>query len=402
MLDDQAMAEKWIVRVHGKEYGPVDIETLHEWKTEERLLPGNEARPVDVDPAAAAASAEEALWTTAAEIPGLFDVGALVPSVRRLTQPPLQARRSFAQILAETFRIYRRGFLQFLSLTLFVVLPSVCGQLITAWMETVPNANVDPRTFVAGAFALCMTVLTMVLWPIYIAGIQILTAEITAGGRVGFLAALNEAVRFWPRVAVLCVFVYGVFFLLAIFALAIALMVVVGASSLLLIFFALVLLVVQAWMFGRFFINVLFWQQFAVLENAGFIDSLRESRNLARSGRNLPWFQRPLWRGAFIVSIWTALVLAITLGPEWAMLKHYFNELMTSQDPQALLQKLTATEQTHGFNIFGFGLGLLQRILQPLLGIAFVLLYFESKSGGGGDTDSFRARSTSNIDDEGE
>ena len=298
MLDDQAMAEKWIVRVHGKEYGPVDIETLREWKTEGRLLPGNEARPVDVDPAAAAASAEKALWTTAAEIPGLFDVGALVPTARRL---PLQGRRSFAQILTETFRIYRRGFVQFLCLTLLVVVPSVCGQLITAWMETVPNVSVDPRGVVAGAFALCMTVFTMVLWPVYIAGVQILTVEIAAGRQIGFLTALNDAVRFWPRVAVLCVFVYGVFFLLAIFALAIALMVVAGASSLWLIFFALVLLVIQVWMFGRFFINVLFWQQFAVLENTGVADSLRESRNLARSRRDLPWFQRPLWRGAFIV-----------------------------------------------------------------------------------------------------
>jgi hypothetical protein len=377
MQDDQAMADQWLIRVHDKEYGPADIETLRQWKSEGRLLSGNEARRADVD-----------IWTTAAEIPGLFndEAGARQSSSR----PPLLRHRRLGEILAETFRIYRRGFFQFLSLTLLVVLPSVCGQLITAWAETMPNPNVDPRTLVAGAFALCMTVLTMVLWPVYLAGIQILTTEIAAGRRVVFLAALNEAVRFWPRVAALCVFVYGVFFLLAIFALAIALMVGVGGSSLLLIFFALALLVIQVWMFGRFFINVLFWQQFAVLENAGVLDSLRESRNLARSGRNLPWFQRSLWRGAFIVSIWTAFVLAITLGPEWAMLKHYFSELMTTQDPQALLQKLTAAEQTHGFNIFGFALGLLQRLLQPLLGIAFVLLYFDSKSRGDGDIDSSR------------
>jgi hypothetical protein len=109
-----------------------------------------------------------------------------------------------------------------------------------------------------------------------------------------------------------------------------------------------------------------------------------------------------LWRGAFLVSIWTAFVLAITLGSEWATLQHYFNELMTTQDPQALLQKLTAAEQARGFNIFGFGLGLLQRFLQPLLGIAFVLLYFDSKSGDSSDTDSSRARSTSDNDAEGE
>src|SRR5207249_11285146 len=135
------------------------------------------------------------------------------------------------------------------------------------------------------------------------------------------------------------------------------------------------LLVIQIWMFGRFFINVLFWQQFAVLENASVVDSLRESRNLARSGRDLPWFQRPLWRGAFIVSIWAAFVLAITLGPEWTTLRHYFNELTTTQDPQALLQKLTDTQQPHGCDVPSFGLNLLQRILQQVIGIACVVLY---------------------------
>jgi len=370
---------EWIVRVQGKEYGPVDIETLREWRTEGRLLPGNEARRMDVD-----------LWSTAAEIPGLFDVGPpSAASARRLTQPALQ-HRSFAQILAASFRIYRKGFFQFFCLTLVVVLPSVCGQLATAWTQRGPSVDVDLRTVLVSGFGLCMSVLAIVLWPVYLAAIQILSAEIGAGRRTGLVAALNEAVRFWPRVAALCIFVYGVYALLTIFALAIAMMIATGASSLLLIFFAPGLLVIQTWMFGRFFINVLFWQQFAVLENAGVVDSLRESRNLARSGRSLPWFQRPLWRGAFIVSIWAAFVLAITLGPEWTTQRHYFNELMTAQDPQALLQKLTETQQAHGFDVSSFALNLLQRILQPLLGIAIVVLYFESKPGNHGDAESSR------------
>jgi len=364
------MAEEWIVRVQGKEYGPADIETLREWKADGRLLPENEARRADVD-----------LWTAAAEIPGLFDVAAPAPaSARRPAPPPLQPRRGFAQILAETFRIYRRGFLQFFGLALFVAVPSIAAQLTGATSGASPNVELDFRTLIAAAFSLCMTVLTMVLWPVYIAGIQILSAEIGGGRRIGLVAALNEAVKFWPRVAVLCVFVFVVFALLTLFGLGIGLMVAAGASSLLLIFFALALLILQVWMFGWFFITVLFWQQFAVLENAGVIDSLRESRNLTRSGHDLPWFQRPLWRGAFLVSIWTAFVLAITLGPEWSTLRHYFNELTTTQDPQALLQQLTATQQAHGFDMFRFALNLVQRILQPLIGIAFVVLYFDSKS----------------------
>jgi len=377
MQDDQGMTEEWIVRVHGTEYGPADVETLREWKEEGRLLPGNEARRADAD-----------LWTIAAEIPGLFGVTAAGPAPhlsngstveRSPWLAPLQQRRSLAQILLETFRIYWRGFFQFLSLTLLVLLPSACSQLASAWMQTGQSPDADLRALAAGSFAFLMFILSMVMWPIYVAGIQILAAGMAAGHRIGLIAALNEAVRFWPRVAVLCVFVYGVFFFLTVFAFGIAVMVAAGASSLLLIFFALVLLIVQVWMFGRFFVNVLFWQQFAVLEGAGLADSLRESKNLARSGRDLPWFQRPLWRGVFIASLWFAFVLAITLGLEWTTLRQYFNELMTTQDPQALLQKLTQTQQAHGFDISSFALGALQKILQPLLGISFVLLYLDSK-----------------------
>jgi GYF domain 2 len=362
MLDDQAMAQQWLIRVQNKEYGPADIETLREWKTEGRLLPENEARRADSD-----------LWTTAQDIPGLFDVGALI-------QPPLQAQhRSFGQILTETFRIYRKGFFQFLGLTLVVLLPSLCSQLTTALMQTTRGSDGDLGVLAAGLFSFFMFMLSLAMWPIYVAGIQILTAEIASGRRPGLVAVLNEAVRFWPRVAALCVFVFVVFALLILFALGIALTLAAGATSPLLILFALALLILQVWMFGWFFITVLFWQQFTVLENAGFIDSLRESRNLARSGRDLPWFQRPMWRAVFISSIWFALVLAITLGPQWATLQHYFNQLATTQGPQTLLKQLTEAQQAHGFDIYSFALGILEKILQPLLGIAFVVLYLASK-----------------------
>jgi hypothetical protein len=370
MLDDQEMAEEWIVRVQGKEYGPADIDTLLEWKKEGRLLPENEARTASAD-----------LWNTAAAIPGLFDVGMLAaPSAPVEIQPPLQAQRSFGQILAETFQIYRKGFLQFLGLTLVVLLPSVCSQLTTALIQTAQTSGGDLRVLAGGSFAFLMFVLSMAMWPVYIAGIQILTVEIAGGRRLGLVAVLNEAVRFWPRVAALCIFVYGVFFLLIVFGLAIAAISLAGSSSLLLVLFALGLLILQVWMFSRFFVNVLFWQQFAVLENAGFIDSLRFSRNLARSGGDLPWFERPLWRGAIIASLWCAFVLVVMLVSEWSTLHHYFTQFVTTQDPQKLLQQLTEAQQARGFDISGFVLNLLQRILQPLLGIAFVVLYLDCKT----------------------
>jgi len=370
MLDDQGVTEEWIVRVQGREYGPADIQTLREWKAEGRLLPANDARRANVD-----------LWTTAAEIPGLFDLGGLAPvTAQRLTQAPLQVpHRNFIQVLAKTFEIYRKGFLQFLGLTLLILLPSICSQLTTAFVQPPQGSNVDARSVLAAGFAFVMFILSIVMWPIYIAGIQILTAEIARGHRPGLVAVLNEAVRFWPRVAALCIFVYGVFFLLMIFGLVIAAMALAGTSSVLLILVAMGLLILQVWMFGRFFVNVLFWQQFAVLENDEFIDSLRQSRDLARGGRDLPWFQRPMWRGAFIASIWFAFVSAVTLAAQWGTLQHYLNELLRTQDPQALLKQMTEAQQANGFDISAFALGVLEKILQPLLGIAFVVVYLDSK-----------------------
>jgi hypothetical protein len=370
MLDDQGMTEEWIVRVQDREYGPADIETLREWKAEGRLLPANEARRANID-----------LWTTAAEIPGLFDAETHpAASPRRSTQPPPQiSHRSFTQILAKTFRIYGTGFLQFVGLVLLILLPSVCSQLTTAFVQPPQGSNVDLRSVLAAGFAFLMFILSVVMWPVYIAGIQVLTSEIARGNRPGLVAVLNQAVKFWPRIAALCIFVYGVFFLLTIFGLLIAAMALAAASSVLLALVAMGLLILQVWMFGRFFANVLFWQQFAVLENAGFIDSLRESRDLARSGRDLPWFQRPMWRGAFIASIWFAFVLAITLAAQWGTIQHYSNELLTTQDPQALLQKMAEAQQGAGFDITAFALGVVQKIFQPLLGIAFVVVYLDSK-----------------------
>ena len=368
MPDDQGMSEEWIVRVHGKEYGPANLDTLREWKAEGRLLPANDARRANVD-----------LWITAGEIPELFSVTPSVEAVTQLTEPPVQvSRRSFNQILAETFQIYRKGFFQFLGLVLLVLLPSICSQLITAFVQPPQGSNVDVRSVLAAGFAFLTFIVSIVLWPVYIGGIQILTAEIARGQRPGLIVVLNQAVRFWPRIAALCIFVYTVFFLLIVFGFVIGAIALAGAASLLLAIFALALLILQVWMFGRFFVNVLFWQQFAVLENAGFIDALRDSRNLARSGRDLPWFQRPLWRGALIASLWFAFVLAVRLGPEWTTLQNYIVKFVTTQDPQTLLQQLTEAQQARGFDLLAFTLGILEKVLQPLLGIAFVVLYLDS------------------------
>ena len=385
------MAEQWIIRVLGKEYGPADLATLREWKSEGRVVRNNPARRPEAD-----------LWQTAGDVPGLFEVErppvqaevegqrseigdqrSAVGDEQSISKPPTR------NVLVETFRIYFRGFFPFLALTLLTLVPSLCSRFAGAMIETAPNVNVDLRTMVTAAFSVCMFVLTLVLWPVYVAGIQILSVELTAGRRASFLSILNHAVKYWPRVAGLCVFIYVIFGLLTGFGLGVLLMMFSGAvsGSLFSMVVALGLSLFQIWLFMRFFINILFWQQFAVLENANAGDALRASRNLARSGGDLPWYQRPLWRGAIIVSLWYLLVIAIELvaywpriTAEWPVVQDFYNQLMSTSDPQALLNKMMASvPKAQGINFSELGWSSFLRILQPLLGIAFVVLYLDSK-----------------------
>jgi hypothetical protein len=394
------MAEQWIIRVQGKDYGPADLDTLREWKADGRVVPENPARRTD-DDLAAVGSAKEAQWQTAGEIPGLFQIEP--PPVQQIEdggqRTEARSRRSEVgdqqskapsrNLLTETFRIYFRGFFQFLTLTLLIALPSLCGRLFGMMMDGRGNLSPDLRTNVVQAFTLCMFVLTLVLWPIYVAGIQILTVELSSGEPIGFFSALNHAVKYWPRVAGLSLFVYLVFFLLTAFWMSVVLMVYAAgiAASVFLTVVALSLAVLQIWLFCRFFAFVLFWQQFAVLENLPAYEALRQSNRLAHSGRDLAWYQRPLWRGALIVSVWTAFVLAIgtlVLWPkimaEYPLIRDFVNQLPGAQDPQALIQKtVDSLPKEQPATLSEIGLGVLQRILQPLLGIAFVVLYLDSK-----------------------
>jgi hypothetical protein len=367
MQDADAMAEDWIVRVQEREYGPVDLETLQEWKKEGRVLPTNEVRKEDVD-----------LWIKAAEVPGLFAVVESVPSsVHDISG------RSLHGILAETWRIYRKGFWQFLCLSALVVVPSVCGQLSSAALSSVsPTTEIDLRTSLAALFNLGVLLLTVAAWPVYIAGIQILTTELAAGRSIAVVDLIQRSLKVWTRVAVLCLMVYGsyIFWTVLLFS---VLAIAVAAPSVLSIFFVLSALAVWVWLIGRLWVNFLFWQQFALLTDADFTSALRHSKELARSHPDLPRFRRPLWRGVLIASLWFALVLLFSAGQIWSALDFYFREVSTATDPQALMRSMSEHAKLAGFSWANFTLWLVQKILQPLLGIAFVLLYFDSKNSSG-------------------
>ena len=207
------MGEEWIVRVEGQEYGPVNMDTLREWQREGRLIPDN---PVRRD--------GDSVWIKAAEIPGIFPVAEI--------QHPQAMRRSLSQIIVESFRIYRRGFPQFLVLTLVTALPSVCAQLSAPPVDISANAVPDLQTVAAVGFSFLMLLLSLALWPVFIVGIQIMTADLMAARPLRTFELLRRALPFWPRVALLCLFVYGSYFFWTVLPVAAILAIALAGPSL--------------------------------------------------------------------------------------------------------------------------------------------------------------------------
>jgi hypothetical protein len=353
------VGEEWIVRVEGQEYGPVDIDALREWQREGRLIPDNPVRREG-----------DFVWIKAAEIPGIFPVVEI--------QHPQAMRRSLSQIIVESFRIYRRGFPQFLVLALLTALPSVCAQLSAPPVDISANAVPDLQTVAAVGFSFLMLLLSLALWPVFIIGIQIMTADLMAARPVRIPDLLRRAMPFWPRVAGLCLFVYGSYFFWTALPLAAILGIALAGPSVLSLFLVLLLLAFQVWMTARLFTNFLFWQQFAVIDQSNIADTLRQSKELGRSGHDRPWYQRPLWRGAVLASAWCAIVIILNIGPEWQLVRTYFHQLTTSQDPQTMIQALSSSKPP-STNVFTVLLGLLQVVLRPLVGISFVVLFFSAR-----------------------
>ncbi len=366
------MVEEWFLRVSGKEYGPADLPTLRDWLLDGRVLRENEARLSDSE-----------TWIRAADIPGLFGLAEPPPPQTGLSDRPMGPLPGFFRICFDSIALYIRGFFPYLGLTLLVTVPLLLSQMTAAMLETSGTVDVSLKTLLGGAFSLCMTLLTMLAWPVYIAGIQILTADLAGQSRITFFEVLNRALKVWPRVALLCIIVYGGFLLLTLFALGIAGLIETSPESLAIVLVALFLLALQVWLFGRFFTNVLFWQQCAVLEENDVAGALRESKALGRGRRDLTWYKRPLWKGVFISSLWILFMMILSLPTVLPVFQESWHVLTTNQNPQALMEAMTKMPRSPGVEQLNMALGLVEAMVRPLLGIAFVLIYLAARSAEG-------------------
>ena len=361
------MADRWLVRVGEKEYGPVDLDTLGDWKREGRLLPTNEVR-----------RESESDWTLATTIPGLFDP----PPLPAATGHPLVRRRSFSEIIRDSFRIYKSAFLPFFVLTLLIAVPTLALELTSPAYGIFPQAEGGGLTR-ARVIALIAFTTLVVDWPVFLAGIQIATVDVLEGRKVRLGELLRRTANFFPRFARLSLIVYGSYFLCTAIPVAIILSLASDNPTILSLVLALLILGVQVIMVARLWVNFLFWQQSAYISNLEGVDALRESKLLARSKRRPRKSTRPLWRGALLVSLWILIVLGLSAGAEIPLILPKLQSLSTSspEEIMKMWQGLNTPKVADALLIGSMAISSLVRaLLRPILGIAFVLLYLDTRA----------------------
>ena len=359
------MADSWFVRVQEKEYGPVSLDTLREWKAEGRLIATNEIRTSDGDE-----------WRLAGTVADLF------PTLRTPTVPPELRirRRTLAEIIGDSLRIYRKGFSTFFGLALIVAVPSLGLKLSLAFVQVKEGGGVSSSTQLASIVAIVMLGAVLISWPLFVAGLQFATSDLLAGRPIRFDNIVRRAREMWGRVAKLSLFVYGSFlFWIALpFMTAMALM---SAPSVLSLLLATLVLGFQVYIAARLFINFMFWQQASTLGRLDGVEALRESKELARSRKHEPLLQRPLYRGAIIASLWLLVLFAASMAVEFPFIVARLQGVTKMEDAVAIMQTVMNAPTPDRMTIATYVLSsLAHALLRPLLGIAFVLLYFDARA----------------------
>ena len=235
-------------------------------------------------------------------------------------------------------------------------------------------------TRVASAIAIVALAAVLVAWPLFVGGLQFAAAEITAGRPIRFRDLLRRATNFWPRLAKLCAVVYGSYIFWTVLPLF-AIVTLASTPSVISLLLALVALAFQVYMAGRLFINFMFWQQSATLGGMEGPEALLESRELARSRKELPRLERPLYRGAIIASLWVAVLLVVSAAIELPFMLVRLQGVTSFEAAYAMMQSMINAPAPDGMTIATYVLSnLVHAALRPLLGIAFIVLYFDAKA----------------------
>lgn len=357
---------QWLVRVQGKEYGPVDADELRAWREDGRLIRENEVRAVNSD-----------RWFPAAELPEVF-ADDLAPAL----ETSFVRRKSLGEIFAASWRVYREGFWRFFVLALLVSTPSFFLQMAAPFLEVPAQQGELPMIVASTAVAFVMLALLVIGWPFSLAGLQILSADLLAGRNPGVREVLARAKPLWSRMFILGLIVYGSYFMWTVIPLVVALSLTAAGGSGAALLVTLLLLIFVAYMVARLFINFLFWPQAGALSGMDSMEALGESKELARSGVERPRTERPLFRGAIIASLWLVLIIGLNLGVELPAMLWRLRGVTSVEQALPLLQAIATS---HALDLPGvlttLASCLAGAFLRGWLAAIFVVLYLDTKSG---------------------
>ena len=357
------------MRVLDKEYGPVTAQTLREWKADGRLIAENELRRVG-----------DREWTRAGDHTLVF------PDAQADAEPADETPGSFRsrtlpQILVDTVRIYARGFIPFFVLALLVAIPSFVMKVSFAYVKVSAEGNFAGSPPAALVIGIAMLVLMLAVRPLFIGGVQFATAELEAGRRVGVAQVLARGRAMWPRIAKLFVVVWSNYLFWTALPLLAALIIGGAPASGVSVLIQTVAFAFLLFMAGRLFINFMFWQQSAALGNLEGVEALKESKELARSRPEAPRLERPLYRGFVIAILWLMLLVGFSFAAELPFLVARLQGVGTIQEAREVVQALANASAPDSLAIATYALStFVHTLLAPLIGIAFVLLYFDAKA----------------------
>ena len=356
-----------MVRVEGHEYGPVDTDTLLEWKNEGRLIRTNELR-----------RAEDERWALAAEFPEIF--ADEVPPA----EPPdlIVRRRSWPEILRETLRVYRGGLWRFLLFGLLTAVP----MFILQWnFPRVPFPNLaagEPMPVVTVP-PICwfMFLLVILLWPISTAAFQYVADDVLRGRRRSIGAVLTAAVERYGRMLGAGLLVYFAYFFWFFIPLTAGVAVLSTGLSIYSVTLYLLIGTFMIYMNVRLIINFLFWEQTAALGDEGALLALRESKQLARCAPEAPRMDRPMYRGLILLSLWILLLLAALIVVQLPFTMIRLGDAKTPEQAIALMESLSKANAPDPLMIASDVVSaIVNLIVRPFLAIPFVLLYYDAKA----------------------
>jgi hypothetical protein len=363
------MSDQWMVRVDGKEYGPVDEDELREWRSEGRLIRTNEICRVG-----------EERWIAAGELPEIF------ADEQPPAEPPdlIVRRRSWREIFRESIRLYRAAFWRFIAFGLLTAVPMFVLQstlpkfpmpdLSSGSMPTMPAVTLPPISIV-------MFLLVVLAWPISTAGFQFVADDVLRGRRRSFADQFNAALQRWGRMLGTGLLVYFSYFFWFFVPLTAMVALLAGGISVFSLLLYLLIGAFMVYMNARLFINFLFWEQIAAFGEDGVLLALRESKELARCTPDAPRLDRPLYRGAIVASVWLLLLLLMTVGVQ---LPFALARIIGAENPEqalALMQSISEAKTPDTLMIVSDVVAaVINLLLRPLLATSFIVLYYDAKA----------------------